>query len=410
MNSSSERGMFASVAGLSVGSLISQVVQFVIFILLARDLGPSSFGSFVLALAVSNLLIVCVDFGKSLSLTKELSFGLLSQAGFQRQLSARAIVLTVCAALGALVSFILGNSYISAVALLVLSQSTFMIAQALLRSTLRVTRLSFALVLDRLLCLLLIVSTSLWSELTPPVVLFYWSISQFVATLLILAAVEKKTWKLSKIDYFSAFNYRRTFHLGVFSLTNLATTIDQLIVKATAGAFALGSFAAVSKWFAPLQFVSSSFSTVIINGLASQKFQFDGSESKRMWRALVGLAFMVFIGSIFLSDFAINLLGESYTSVTPLFPILGLTAAIVLFNLPLAQLLQYFGRDKQVSLVTLLASLFYLSTLYLVLSIDNADAAIKAGYLQLTMQSGILMAFLFMRFRLRAKVNPSSVS
>ena len=400
--------MMKSVASLSTGSVLAQLIQFIIFILLARFLGPAGFGHFSVALVIANLLVVCIDFGKSTSFTKDLAFGKLSPESFQRQLSARTSILGLTAVLFLAVSIYLSDPYVAGIALIVFTQTTFMASQSSLKSELAVGRLSASLVSDRLICFVLVLVASIFSALTPTIALFAWSFGQIVAVLVIFLRKTNFNWRFQTTDIREAFDLKRTFHLGVFSVTNLATSLDQLIIKAISGLSSLGTYAAVSKWFVPLQFISNAFSTVLINNLAANKTNINSKDTRRMWLSLSILGLLVIAGSFACKDFARLILGPGYGSVSILFPILGASASVILFNLPLAQLLQYFGKDKQVALVTVLAGIGYLGALAMTLLFDAADAAAKTAIIQLAMQSVILISFLVLYQRVSKNKNLNS--
>jgi O-antigen/teichoic acid export membrane protein len=302
------------------------------------------------------------------------------------------------AAISALVGgtlFSLGNSVGALTCLMATSQYGFQLFQALPKSQVRVKRLSTAIILDRFtfatLVLVLVANGLLNVENT----LISSIIAQSVGCMALLIRQDLGKLGVNLSSFKQAMNPKKSFQFGVFTLVNTLRNLDQVLLGAIAGSSQTGIYGAVAKWFAPLAILSSAVSTITANDAARNHSDIRSSirAEKTIWLGLSALAVLIPLVSMLASNFVPIILGTDYSESAELLVYLAASASIALFSSPLSSLLQYFGKDKQVSLSVGILTVLYLMALSGFLSLGVDNAALFASQLQVVFQLSVVVTF-----------------
>jgi O-antigen/teichoic acid export membrane protein len=390
------RKLVGSISGLVSANAAAQLVQFAIFVLLARTLGPAEFGWFVMALLVSNLGTVIIDFGSSTYFTRELAFGRVSTGLFSSALILRVLVFGSGLIAAATLMHFLGYQVASGICLVILSQYIFQAIQAVPKSINRTGFLSLGIIIDRVVCLCVVVAfqsangLDVWGGLTS------WSAGQICGMAIIVLGYYKHKFEVKRENLKVAFNLREFRHLGFSSLSNIATSFDQIILGWIGGSQQTGIYGAVAKWFTPVSLLSSSISTISSNHAAKHASNpWEAlKKQKLLWVFMVALSAIVATSGPILLLGVDLLLGPDYMQSKSLIPFLAISSALMFLNLPLGALLQYFGEDKFVSRVVVTTGLMYLPLVAGILMVWPSNAAVNMIYGQIALQSIINLSFL----------------
>ena len=233
------------------------------------------------------------------------------------------------------------------------------------------------------------------------------SFGQLIGMVVLLARAKVQVSKWRFVDILKFLDFRPSFHLGIFSITNSLTTLDQVILGITSGQIQTGYYGAVSKWFAPLGILSGSVSVVVANDAAKRhQSAFSAVASDRLtWFSLGCVGLLAGLAGLFGSEIVPLVLGSSYANSQELFLFLALSAALALVNAPVAALLQYFHFDKAVSVCIGTLGLIYLLLLALLLPHGFRNPALFLSQMQLALQAGIFMWLTFLVFLQRRSRN-----
>lgn len=395
--------IFKKISNLAFGNIFSQVVQLIIFIVLARYLGVSDFGEFTIALLLANFGVVIFDFGHTTFFTRELAFNRMSREEYSRRISMRVSWLTSASLILGCIFLALGNSLGFAALLVAASQNGFQLVQAFLKSKLQVGRLGFVLGVDRLVALFLILLIASQSEINPTLALLAWVVGQSTATL--MACFGQNAPKISLVfgNPKEMISHGKVRHLALFSVTNLISSLDQVLLRAFGGSFQVGQFSAVAKWFIPFGLIGGSVSTVLTNQAATDSTgPWAAIRMQRtVWAALTFVALSVSVGSLFLGDLPGFLLGSDFEdSAKYLLPV-SISASVILLNQPLAMMLQYFGLEKKVSKIVFLATFGYLGMFLIFCLLGPGDLANVMAWGQVLMQLTIFASLVCSMFRFK---------
>jgi O-antigen/teichoic acid export membrane protein len=388
------------IAGLSGANAASQIFQFFSFIIIARDLGPLAFGAYLICSVIANFVISLFDFGRAKYFTRELAFGRLNVNDFWSQAVVRLVVLSsLTVPIGILFAY-LGQYIVAATCVLVTCQHAFQLMQSLAKSQLRTAKLSMAIVIDRLLFCCAVLFLSSMQVMTGEAALVASSLAQLFAVTILLSRSSLGRASLSQKVFRQSMNPRPSFHLGLFSLTNSITSLDQMILGLLTSQAQTGLYGAVFKWFAPLGILSGAVGTITANESAKKHDSVLTSMlgTKFIWFFLIFVGFSVSCVSYFGQGLVTLLLGDSYAGSKELLVYLALSASLSLLSSPLASLLQYFGKEKQTSFCLVTMGLAYLTALALTLLGGSANPALTMSQLQLALQIGILVWLALLSF------------
>jgi O-antigen/teichoic acid export membrane protein len=380
-----------NILGLSSANAFAQILQFAAFLFLARQLGPFHFGTYLIALVVSAFVVSFFDFGRGAFFTRELAFARLNIDDFWAQSLGRIGALTfVC--LSVAFFLMLNGQFVGATTCLLIStQHTFQLVQALAKSEIKTAKLSLAIIADRFLFALIIVITGSFSLLTAEMAIISSAICQLVGAAILLFRVRIATPSLKLGVVLRSLNPKPSFHLGIFSITNSLTTLDQAILGTISGQVQTGLYGAVSKWFAPLGIMSGSVSIVVANDAAKKHRSALGAiiSGKETWFLLIGVSLSTAIAGVFGSQVVILVLGDGYEKSVNLFIFLAISASLSFLSSPIASLLQYFHKDRAVSVCIGTLGMLYVVMLSLFLADKPNEPALLMSQMQLGLQACI---------------------
>lgn len=384
-----------SVFGLTGANAIAQILQFATYLVLARVLGPEELGVFLITVVISMLVIAFFDFGRTSFFTRELAFGRLAVSEYWGEALIRVFVFSALAAAAGLLLLLLGQTVGALTCLMVTSQYCFQLFQALPKSQIQVRRLSLALILDRLTFAVFIVVLFTNNLLNVEATIIVSALSQAVGCFVLIIGQNLVRVAVNGTSLKVAMNPKTSFQFGVFTLVNTLRNLDQVLLGAIAGSAQTGIYGAVSKWFAPLAILSGSVSTITANDAARNYSDIRSSlrAERNIWILLFCLAIMVPLAAALASNLVPTILGEEYRESAPLLVYLAASASIALFSSPLSALLQYFGRDKQVSLSVGLLTFLYLLALAGILCTGVENAALVTSQLQVLFQLAVVSTF-----------------
>jgi O-antigen/teichoic acid export membrane protein len=117
----------------------------------------------------------------------------------------------------------------------------------------------------------------------------------------------------------------------------------------------------------------------------------------------VGAAILVSIAGFFMGPLVELILGSEFSGAKEIVGVLAISSALIFINQPLASLLQYFNRDKLVSMIMWVAGPCYLAALIIGLPSFPGKGALFLVVSQLGMQSIILCCLVVGVFGKRAK-------
>lgn len=393
-------GNAKNIFGLTSANAVAQIIQFSVFILLARDLGPAGFGEYLICLVAVAFSIAVSDFGRSSFLTRELAFQRLQISEFWDEALSRIALLSILALTVSLGFLAFGLQIAALACLLTSTQYAFQLTQAFAKSQLQTLKLSIALVIDKLSFLFAITCAIFWRALTPEVAILATALGQLLAVFILVAKSELFSINIRHNRVWKSLYPKSSFHMGVFSLSNTITSLDQVILGSLSGPRQTGLYGAVSKWFAPLGILSGVVGIVTANDAARRHSSVSRalSENKYVWISLILFGLVISIGALFSGNFVTTILGDSYTTSGQLVSVLAVSASLSLISSPLASLLQYFGKEKAVSVCIGLLGLAYLGALSMILSLGSKDGALVMSQLQLGLQIAILVGLLSITF------------
>lgn len=388
------------IAGLTSANAASQIFQFFSFIVIARDLGPLAFGAYLICSVIANFVISVFDFGRAKYFTRELAFGRLNVNEFWSQAVVRLVILSLFTIPVGIFFAYSGQYIVAATCVLVTCQHAFQLMQSLAKSQLRTGKLAMAIVIDRLLfsCAVLFLSSN--QAMTGEAALVASSLAQLIALTILLSRSSLGRASLSSKVFRQSMNPRPSLHLGLFSLTNSITSLDQMVLGLLTSQAQTGLYGAVFKWFAPLGILSGAVGTITANESAKKHDSVLSSMlgTKLIWGFLVFVGLSVSCLSYFGQGIVTLLLGESYAGSKELLVFLALSASLSLLSSPLASLHQYFGKEKQTSFCLVTMGAGYLAALSLSLLSGSANPALTMSQLQFALQLGILIWLVLLIF------------
>jgi O-antigen/teichoic acid export membrane protein len=228
--------------------------------------------------------------------------------------------------------------------------------------------------------------------LTPEFALLSWATGQFSGAFLLYKSNLRNIGYVPLASIKESMNFRRHKHLGFYSLANVILTLDQVLLAQFSGQRQAGVYGSVFKWFTPLTMVSASASVVISNHAAgiAQTPRDAIRKTSSIWLVLITIAGTMCVVGWFLTPAVDIILGDDYRDAKSLIGFLAISYAIALINQPLSSVLQYFEREKLVSLITWTTVLLYLCTLGIALLLFPNQGSLIIVQLQIALQALIL--------------------
>jgi O-antigen/teichoic acid export membrane protein len=389
------------IVGISSANLLSQILQLLIFVLAARQLGPAELGIFAIVLVLINFAVGLFDFGHTTYFTRELAFGRMPIPHFWNEVRDRSLFLISIAAIASIVLLSTGHIVWATACWLLVTQYVFQTLQASFKSRVKLKRLASAIVLDRLLCLLALVGMSFASQITISNVIIAWSLGQSSAIFILAIGRDSTRFVFSSSRIIASLSNKKTLHLGVQSISSIIPTTDQLILGTLGGPAQAGILAAVAKWFTSFAILGNSFSTVALNQAANLKksySQYLKSETKP-FLLMITLCSAVILASYVYGDELIEFtLGPEFQLSAPLLPLLAASATMALIGQIATSSLQYFGFEKAASKANIIGGVTYLAVLFGTLSLIGENEALVLAVCQFVFQSLLTCTLILVGF------------
>ncbi len=388
--------IFKRILGLAGFNAISQIIQFVILVFLARDLGPDELGKLFVGLVTANVIFATFDFGASTYFTRGLAKGEISLQQFSDQFRVRLVLFAALSSAVGLVACALDNQWLIATAAVAFSQFVFQGLQSVARSQKSVMNLSFGIVSDRVICFLSVTILIALTEMTANLALICWALGQVFGSMVLFLSTIRGAERGKRPSIKVAMNINRHKQLGYFSIANVLMTLDQALLGQISGTRQTGLIGSVSKWFTPVAMLSSSASLVVSNHSIRTAANARSAirQTSRVWFVMALFSLAVGTCSWFMAPLVDLLLGNEYREAQALVGILGVGAAIAFVNQPLASLLQYFDGEKYVARTIWATGICYLALLSIALFLLPSQGALVLAYMQVFLQISILATLL----------------
>ena len=397
---------FKKLAGISSATFFAQFLQFLVFILVARMLGPFELGIFAVVLVVVNITVGIFDFGRTTYFTRELAFGRLSPTNFWNEVIDRVIILTAILLVVSIALLFTGNLKWALGCLLVVTQYTFQTVQALAKSNINLKKLALAIIADRFVCLSMVIGLQFFELGTVSWVVASWAMGQIIGILLLSIRAKIQLYYINLARIRTSLGFRKSAHLGAQSLSSIVVTLDQVVLGAISGPAQAGIYAAIAKWFTSFAILGNSFGTVALNNAANK-----GKNFSEFWRSEVRILLVVLISCIAvivisfffgreIIDFTI---GPEFEMSSGLLPILSASATFALIGQVASASLQYYGLEKMTSRISILSGSAYVLILAIVLNLISGLGALVLSTSQLVFQSCLAISLLFVGVRARRR-------
>lgn len=376
---------------------VAQVLVAVLYLVAARGVTPSVFGSTVSAIALGTAAAGFLDFGTNNHWTRELAKRELSDRIFHDRMLSKVILTIFAAGIWMVVAAFLlpSTSYWLAgpiAVALVVNQSY----QVPLRSAARGELVALVILADRvaasglfflLLACAVPAPTALWIALS--------------AGSIAAAGVAKRIYQDHRpgpgfrfVNPWSGSQY-----FGLTSVSNSSQSLDLTLLSVVGGTAAAGVYGAVNRWTQPMALLAAAFASALAPYAArSESLRAAWHQFRRaLWMpaAAVALAVGVFIMSPTIVDL---LLGGAYDGSAATLRVLALVVIPSIVCQPLVVILQSFRRDRFVAIIMVVAAL---AQLVLVLFLGRSFGALGAAFSALIVQVFILVALVMATVRLR---------
>lgn len=336
---------------------LSQVITAVMSLLVARSVTPSTFG---VASAVMGLgIVVCglVDFGSNEYWVREFARDRDRGSEMYQRLATK-MVLSAILCLPLLASgFFLEGSIVWTLGLTMLFLQFEQTMQTASRGAARAPIVSLTMLADRIAALAAVFVLAIVG-MGVERLLVALAVGNLVGGLLLVPDVRRLVPD-------RAFRWRNpwkgAFHYGVFSLSTSVQSLDVPLLGAVGGSFAAGQYGAVNRWTAPLQLLIGAFAQSSIPFVAGSKDMRSGWKAIRKGAPMLIAAFVCMIVLVvFAPQLTSLLLGAQYAGSAPVLRCLAIATGLIIFNQPMAMLMQATGRDSAAALAILLGVLVQL--------------------------------------------------
>ena len=350
-----KRGHLRDTIPILISSGASQGFIAVLYLLAARHVGPSAFGSALALIGVGNFISIMVDFGQNSFLLRELAASRITSQQVLQQVYAKNIVVACAAALFGLIVYINSSNIMLAGTLMiyVLLLSLEMTAQSILRWTGGAAKFSLSIFFDKaasLIVYLFVLAAHYTSPNWIPLALTVGSLVGLVmAVYLHPGSFRIKTQPFSVNQTVGYLVSARSF--GFYGFAIALQGLDILALRVVAGPEATGEYAVVSRWIMPLILLASAYSQASYPHFAATKTHASAKallkSGQKLW-----VASLFIIGGVILSAPLLvrSLLGPEYSNSIIVLRVLSMAMVFAILNQPLAVLLQARGKQNQVAL------------------------------------------------------------
>ncbi|MCP1504238.1 O-antigen/teichoic acid export membrane protein [Curtobacterium herbarum] len=384
----------------------SQVLVAVLYLLAARGVAPSQFGTTVSGIALGTAAAGFIDFGTNNHWTRELARRAMPNDVFVGRLVSKVGVAAVaaliwCAVTGAL--FPGSHIWIAGpIALALVANQAY---QVPLRSAARGELVALVIVADRVFAAVVFFALLAAGVATPAALWIALSVGSLGA-----AAVG---WLLAPAEHRAVrprfqFPWRGAHYFGLTVVATSSQALDLTLLSTVAGSAAAGVYGAVSRWTQPMSLLAAAFSSALAPYAArSSDLRATWLEVRRaVWMpfAAIALAIVVFFAAPLIVDV---LLGGAYSGSAAVLRVLALVVIPSIICQPLVVVLQSIRRDRFVAIVMLIAAL---GQLVLVAVFSGSAGALGAANAALIAQVFILVALGLGVLRLRTRRSPGASS
>ncbi len=393
-----KRQILAGATGTALGILASQATAGLSFLVLARRLTPSEFGTYAVLYTLGVTLGAVLDFGSSQLRTRELARG-VGLDSFSSWLRRRCVWQAPFVVAAALVAHIAvgSRSSVAVTALLISQGLTFPIALAWCGAVraLRSPALGTWLIAAGNAVLLVVALVAPLNELVIAAALAAgasWLFTSGIAKLLArdLLGPQCVTWNTSPWAGSSGF--------GLAGLAGALIQLQVVIIGAVAGPAAAGELAAVSRWGQPIYLVAAAFSAQTFPSMAAAHTDAAALRTLRpVWRfGVIGVIIAVAMAAA--APWLVEvLLGADYETSIGLLRLTALAGIPVLFTQPVTSFLQARGSERPVALALMLTTVLSLAAT----AVAAAPLGAMAAPLCVGVAQFLLAAILFKMVALR---------
>ncbi|WIA97406.1 polysaccharide biosynthesis C-terminal domain-containing protein [Curtobacterium sp. MCBA15_004] len=377
----------------------SQVLVAVLYLLAARGVTPSEFGSTVAGIALGTAAAGFIDFGTNNHWTRELARGTLALDEFNGRLLSKIVIALLAAAVwcGATLLLVPGSLIWIAgpiAVALVANQA----CQVQLRSAARGDLVALVIVADRVFASVIFFVLLAVSVSTPTALWISLSVGSIGAAIL-GRRLSQHGGRTARVRF--RFPWRGAHYFGLTVVATSSQALDLTLLSSVAGSAAAGVYGAVSRWTQPMSLLAAAFSSALAPYAArSADLRATWLEVRRaIWMpaAAIVLALAVFFAAPAVVDL---LLGGSYSGSAAVLQVLALVVIPSIICQPLVVVLQAMHRDRFVAVVMLIAALGQLT---LVAVLARGAGALGAATAALVAQLFIFIALGVGVFRLRAR-------
>ncbi|MEX5306085.1 oligosaccharide flippase family protein [Kocuria sp. CPCC 205258] len=366
---------------LAVSQILSQGAIAILYIVVARESGAASFGGVVAAIALANFLAGIVDFGTNSLWVRGLVTNALSHDKLTARMSSKLIIAAgVGGVVAALSAILLSETFYYLSGLLTVSVAFFQCAIVSIKAAGAGTRLSVAILLERLLAIFWFFIL-LWVGLDAHIALVLaLSIGSFSAGIAAYCTSPIKFIKVSSLVRL-AWPWKGATSYGLGGMAIAAQSLDAAILHTVAGPSATGIFGAVNRWTQPMGVFANAFATTGLPVVArTQSLRRSYGEMRRAWWILaMGMATCLLV-AIFASQLVDILLGPQYEGSASVLFLLALGTIPSLLNQPLYAFLQALHANKHVATVACTSVAIQL-TLCFILGLLYQETGIAAAFM-----------------------------
>lgn len=396
-------GMPAQASLYAMSSVVSQVLLAVLYLVAARRLGPSHFGTAVAGIAISAFLSGLVDFGLSTYWIRELSAGRMSVRKFQSEALGKVVI-------GSSVGLVAG-------AVLMLAGSDFWIAGPLtcvvaiaqvavvpLRAHQMPLRSFVVGIVDKGMSLLVYFALGSLGVYGLGLTLAAGGVTGAAFAYFLMPAAYRHQWHGVRPSN----AWRSSKNFGLFGLGVSAQALDVTLLERLSGSEAAGIYGAVTRWTAPMMLAASAVATAFVPIASAAPTARAAWSRLRASLWIIGLAVGGCGVVAMIAPWLVGLvLGSRYESSVAVLRILAVTAAFATVNQVLVVLLQARGRDGFVAKAVLSSvALQAVALMALASALGALGASISSAIAQATLCTACVIGC---RHLLRSEKNVGSL-
>ncbi len=371
---------------LAAATGIAQVLVAALYLLAARGVSPSDFGSTVSAIALGTAAAGFIDFGTNNHWTRELARRAITDQLFVDRLCSKIVLTVTAAAAWSICSLLLApSSQIWLAGPITVALVVNQAYQVPLRSAARGELVAVVVLADRV-CATALFFAMLLLGVRAPVSLWI----ALTAGSLIAAVVARRLAGRPRGQRGRFTNpWAGAHYFGLSAAANSAQSLDLTILSTVGGPAAAGVYGAVNRWTQPMALLAAAFSSTLAP-YAARSTSLRGAwvEMRRaLWMPLAGIG--VSVAVFFAAPFVVDLLlGGAYGGSAATLQVLALVVIPSIICQPLVVILQSFRRDRFVAAVMIMAAI---GQLVLVVVLGSADGALGAARAALIAQLFILV-------------------